>query len=100
MINRNVLISLSRSLATASSSLAIPMSTIALKIEFGGGLELLFSKKRSYQLTLPAAVPNNNSTDITTVGPTRPIDIAYVIRYLTEYLLKEREELFVEKGTV
>ena len=79
------------------------MSTISLKIEFGGGLELLFSNKRSYRLTLPAAVPKNNSTDITnpiTVEPIKPIDITYLICYLKDHMLKERVELFMEKGTV
>ena len=79
------------------------MSTISLKIEFGGGLELLFSKKRSHRLTLPIAVPKNNSTDITnliTVEPTKPIDITYLIYYLKDHMLKERVELFMEKGTV
>jgi ubiquitin related modifier 1 len=78
------------------------MSTISLKIEFGGGLELLFSNKRSHRLTLPAAVPINNSTDITkaTAEPTRPIDVTYLIYYLKYHLLKERVELFMEKGTV
>jgi ubiquitin related modifier 1 len=77
--------------------------TISLKIEFGGGLELLFSNKRSHQLTLPAAVPKNNSTHITnpiTAEPTKPIDITYLIYYLKDHLLKERVELFMEKGTV
>lgn len=76
--------------------------SISLKIEFGGGLELLFSNKRSYRLTLPAAVPNNNNTDITntSVEPTKPIDITYLMYYLKDHLLKERVELFMEKGTV
>ena len=79
------------------------MTTIPLKVEFGGGLELLFSNKRSHRLSLPAAVPINNSTDITnitTVEPTRPIDITYLIYYLKDHMLKERVELFMEKGTV
>ena len=77
------------------------MSEIVVKIEFGGGLELLFSKKRSHRLTFPAAIPNNNSTDLTNiVEPTRPIDITYLIYYLKDHLLKERVELFMEKGTV
>ena len=79
------------------------MSTISLKIEFGGGLELLFSNKRSHRLTLPATVPKNNSTYITnliTVEPTKPIDITYLIYYLKDHMLKERVELFMEKGTV
>jgi hypothetical protein len=80
------------------------MSTISVKIEFGGGLELLFSKKRSHRLILPAAVPKNNSTDsitnLITVEPTKPIDITYLIYYLKDHMLKERVELFMEKGTV
>ena len=78
------------------------MSKISLKIEFGGGLELLFSNKRSHRLILPAVIPSNNSTDtnITIVEPTRPIDITYLIYYLKDHLLKERVELFMEKGTV
>ena len=79
------------------------MSTISVKIEFGGGLEVLFSNKRSHRLKLPAAVPKNNSTDITilkTNEPTRPIDITYLIYYLKDHLLKDRVELFMEKGTV
>lgn len=78
------------------------MSTISLKIEFGGGLELLFSNKRSHRITLPAAVPASNSTNIT--GPitetTKPTDITYLIYYLKDHMLKERLELFMEKGTV
>jgi ubiquitin related modifier 1 len=82
--------------------LPILMSTISLKIEFGGGLELLFSNKRSYRLTLPAAVPKNNTTDVTNpiVEPTKPIDITYLIHYLKDHMLKDRVELFMEKGTV
>ena len=79
------------------------MLTISLKIEFGGGLELLFSNIRSHQLELPAAVPKNNSTDvtkITTGEPTKPIDITYLIYYLKDHMLKERVELFMERGTV
>jgi ubiquitin related modifier 1 len=78
------------------------MSTLALKIEFGGGLELLFSKKRSHRITLPAAVPANNSTNITNpiTEFTKPIDLTYLIYYLKDHMLKERVELFMEKGTV
>jgi len=78
------------------------MSTISLKIEFGGGLELLFSNKRSHRITLPAAVPTSNSTNITSPNTemTKPIDITYLIYYLKDHLLKERVELFMEKGTV
>ena len=78
------------------------MSTISLKIEFGGGLELLFSNKRSHQLTFPAAVPKNNNTDISNpiVEPTKKIDIDYLLYYLRDHMLIDRPELFMEKGTV
>lgn len=68
--------------------------TIALKIEFGGGLELLFANKRSHNINIPTSVPTDNKTD------TKPADIAYLIHYLKDRLLKEREELFMENGTV
>ena len=78
------------------------MSTLSLKIEFGGGLELLFSKQRSHRITVPAAVPANNSTNITNAitESTKPIDLTYLIYYLKDHMLKERVELFMEKGTV
>lgn len=80
----------------------IPL-TIPLKVEFGGGLELLFSNKRSHQLTLPVAVPDNNSTDITNLAniePKRPLDLTYLLYYMKDHMLQERVELFMEKGTV
>lgn len=63
----------------------IAMSTITLKIEFGGGLELLFSNQRSNTVTLPSSP-----------AP----DVDYLIKWLTDNLLKERVELFVENNTV
>lgn len=62
--------------------------SISLKIEFGGGLELLFSNKRSHQITIPA-----NPGD-------KPANITFLIFWLKDNLLKEREELFIESGTV
>ncbi|KAI0717886.1 ubiquitin-like modifier 1 [Cerioporus squamosus] len=79
------------------------MSTIALKIEFGGGLELLFSNQRSHRITIPANVPMSSATGQTPEGadvPTKPADIAYLLFWLRDNLLKERAELFVENGTV
>jgi len=77
------------------------MSTISLKIEFGGGLELLFSNKRSHRITLPDTVPQaSNSTNLTNPVTVKPLDIAYLIHYLRDNLLTERPELFVEKDTV
>ncbi|TFK86735.1 ubiquitin-like modifier 1 [Polyporus arcularius HHB13444] len=71
------------------------MSTISLKIEFGGGLELLFSNQRSHRITIPANVPPEGS-DV----PSKPVDITYLLFWLRDNLLKERAELFVENGTV
>lgn len=79
------------------------MATLRLKIEFGGGLELLFSNQRSHSITLPAHVPAAPSPAGGTQGgevPTRPLDVTYLIFWLRDNLLKERAELFVENGTV
>ena len=59
-----------------------------LKIEFGGGLELLFSNTRSHHITIP-------STD-----RGQPVDIKFLIHWLNDNLLKERSELFIEHGTL
>jgi len=83
-----------------------PMSTLNLKIEFGGGLELLFSNQRSYRITLPSLVPNDNSTvpndnlmDLAS-HETKDLDVDYLIHYMRDHMLKERVELFMEKDTV
>ncbi|KAI8989160.1 hypothetical protein BD414DRAFT_486244 [Trametes punicea] len=92
------------------------MSTITLKVEFGGGLELLFSNQRSHRVTIPALVPvsptGSSSTYSTYPDAERvaqegdedtlkkPADLSYLIFWLRNNLLKEREELFIENGTV
>ncbi|KAI0074619.1 ubiquitin-like modifier 1 [Panus rudis PR-1116 ss-1] len=81
------------------------MSTINVKIEFGGGLELLFSNQRSHKITIPARVPSENSSKAgddteSTESEGRPVDLKYLIFWLRDNLLKEREELFLENGTV
>jgi len=87
-------------------------STVSLKIEFGGGLELLFSNQRTYRVVLPAQVPPespasgqpaasaSHSEEAAANAGGRPVDIAYLIFWLRDNLLKERAELFVENGTV
>ncbi|EPQ51989.1 hypothetical protein GLOTRDRAFT_10508, partial [Gloeophyllum trabeum ATCC 11539] len=86
-------------------------STISLKVEFGGGLELLFDNQRSHKLTLPARVPLDNSTSSPPSSPpspqnneyegeTKPVDVAYLVHWLRHHLLKERAELFMEGDTV
>ncbi|KAI0356944.1 ubiquitin-like modifier 1 [Trametes cingulata] len=77
------------------------MSTIFLKIEFGGGLELLFSNQRSHRVTIPALVPaSSGETSNEEEAPKKPADLSYLISWLKDNLLKERAELFVENGTV
>jgi ubiquitin related modifier 1 len=95
---------------------------LSLKIEFSGGLELLFSNQRSHRVQIPSIVPIDNSTlpsatiptsdismDIsistttpqsTDTGKTKAADITYLMYYLRDNLLKERAELFMEGGTV
>ncbi|CCM01846.1 uncharacterized protein FIBRA_03916 [Fibroporia radiculosa] len=76
---------------------------ISLKVEFGGGLELLFSNERSHTVTIPARAPSPAGAD-TDVHPPggggRPADIAFLIAWLRANLLQERAELFEENGTV
>lgn len=78
------------------------MSTISVKIEFGGGLELLFSNQRSHKIEIPATVPpaaeGKENEDTKPKG--RPADITYLMYWLRDNLLKERVELFIENGTV
>lgn len=78
------------------------MSTVSVKVEFGGGLELLFSNQRSHKLDIPATVPppaeGKNNDDKKPAG--RPADITWLMYWLRDNLLKERVELFIENGTV
>ncbi|KAI9463990.1 ubiquitin-like modifier 1 [Lactarius psammicola] len=69
------------------------MSHLGLKVEFSGGLELLFSNQRTHLVTVPPVVPQGN-------GEEGPVDINFLIHWLKDNLLKERPELFIEGGTV
>ncbi|KZP30791.1 ubiquitin-related modifier 1 [Athelia psychrophila] len=79
-------------------------STIKLKVEFSGGLELLFSNQRSHRIEIPAVVPSDNSTIIDATSKagdkTKSADVTYLMYHLRDHLLKERVELFMEAGTV
>ncbi|KAI0943754.1 hypothetical protein AcW1_002842 [Taiwanofungus camphoratus] len=85
-------------------------SIISLNVEFGGGLELLFSNRRKHRIDLPARVPAAAASTASERGPEasaegeqpqgRPADITYLILWLRDNLLTERAELFVENGTV
>jgi ubiquitin related modifier 1 len=82
------------------------MAEIPLKIEFGGGLELLFDNKRSHRISLPARVPSTSAATTSTTTDaegnpgTKPVNIAYLIHWLKDNLLRERVELFIENETV
>ena len=71
------------------------IETIPVKVEFGGGLELLFSNQRSHQVSLPSQIPQTSQQ-----SESKPADVNYLISYLKDNLLKERAELFVENGTM
>ncbi|PPQ74388.1 hypothetical protein CVT26_000939 [Gymnopilus dilepis] len=78
------------------------MSKVSLKIEFGGGLELLFDNQRSYRIDVPSEVPIDNSTDEESLSTKekKPVDVKYLIHHMRDHMLKERVELFMEKDTV
>lgn len=79
------------------------MSTLNIKIEFGGGSELLFSNQRSHQVAIPAEIPSPASTGKgvpANVVSGQPANLTYLMYWLRDNLLKEREELFIENGTV
>ncbi|CAL1709833.1 unnamed protein product [Somion occarium] len=69
--------------------------SLSLKIEFGGGLELLFSNQRSHKVTIPSRMPSGQGSE-----NERPVDLKYLIFWLKDNLLKERVELFIENETV
>ena len=80
-------------------------STVSVKVEFGGGLELLFPNQRSHNVSIPSHVPatspdSNHVTEQDKKKSGRPADITYLMYWLRDHLLKEREELFIEDGTV
>lgn len=80
--------------------------SVSLNIEFGGGLELLFSNQRRHRVELPRRVPSNATNahaitnEITAEVPMKDVDLAFLVLFLRDRVLKERPELFVEKGTV
>jgi ubiquitin related modifier 1 len=70
--------------------------TMDIKIEFGGGAELLFGNIRSHNVAIPSKV--YATADQKDQG--RPADIAFLIDWMKRNILKEREELFIEGKTV
>ena len=76
------------------------MSTVSVKVEFGGGLELLFSNQRSHKVEIPALVPPSAAESKDPKAAGRAADITYLMVWLQDNLLKERPELFIEGATV
>ena len=65
---------------------------VAIRVEFSGGLELLFGNQTHHQVVIPKLVDVEGNSQRT--------NVKYLIQYLRENLLKERPELFVENETV
>jgi ubiquitin related modifier 1 len=82
--------------------------TVAITVQFSGGLEYLFHREPPHPLKLdldvPAFVPVDNSSHISAEGaaavPTKPADVTYLIHHIRNHYLKERVELFMENGTL
>ncbi|KAF2773085.1 ubiquitin related modifier 1 [Teratosphaeria nubilosa] len=64
--------------------------TIPLKIEFTGGLEILFSNTRNHKISLPATSPEG-----------QPANISFLIKWLCDNLMKDpRRDMFVLDDSV
>ncbi|RSM05156.1 Ubiquitin-related modifier 1 [Fusarium ambrosium] len=60
-------------------------SSLAITVEFSGGLEMLFSDKRHHSLSIPAVTQDR-----------KPANIAYLIDYLCQNVMQDsRKDLFV-----
>ncbi|KAF2860015.1 ubiquitin-related modifier 1 [Piedraia hortae CBS 480.64] len=65
------------------------MEDIQIRVEFTGGLEVLFSNQRKHAITIPATERG------------KPADVAYLITWLCENLMTDsRRDMFVLDGTV
>ncbi|KIR27015.1 hypothetical protein I309_04184 [Cryptococcus deuterogattii LA55] len=62
--------------------------TMEVRFEFGGGLHLLFSSQPKHVTHLPRFVPGTT--------PPEPLNMRYVVKWMKENLLSEREEMFGE----
>ncbi|GAA5821390.1 hypothetical protein JCM11251_004601 [Rhodosporidiobolus azoricus] len=84
------------------------MATLDIKLQFSGGMELLFSNQQEHDLSLPAFYIPTATTSASSVPQERPApveetaegakraDVRFLIWWLREYLLEDRErpELF------
>ena len=81
--------------------------TIPIQVDFGGGLELLFSNQRTFKVNLPSRVPLTitdtkvkEDTTLDAAAEMKPTNLTYLMYYLRDNLLKERPELFMTNGTM
>ncbi|CCF52116.1 hypothetical protein NDA11_001656 [Ustilago hordei] len=65
--------------------------TVSVKVEFGGGTELLLAPphEKKHKITLP----RNNASG-------HPTNVTALIEYIRKKLITEREELFVDRDSV
>ncbi|GAB5590840.1 Ubiquitin-related modifier 1 [Umbelopsis nana] len=63
--------------------------SINIKVEFSGGMELLFDNVRQHFIGLPAQAADN-----------RPSTLKDLIFYIRDNMMTEKKELFVDKDTV
>ncbi|KEZ39667.1 hypothetical protein SAPIO_CDS9606 [Scedosporium apiospermum] len=78
------------STTTATETKASDAQGLSLKVEFTGGLEMLFSDQREHSIRIPS---------ITSEG--KPTTIASLIDYLCENTMKDtRKELFILDGHI
>jgi len=81
-----------------------PVEQIQVKVDFGGGLEILFNNQRSHTISLPARVATqiNSNPTTTTTAEGRPADVSALIDHLKDNVLSDRKRagLFAENGTV
>ncbi|ORY26332.1 hypothetical protein BCR39DRAFT_541344 [Naematelia encephala] len=63
---------------------------LEIRIEFGGGLHLLFSQKPKYTIHIPRTIPSTS----------QHTNVKYLIQWMKENILSEREEMFIDGDTV
>ncbi|WWC69896.1 uncharacterized protein I206_103839 [Kwoniella pini CBS 10737] len=63
--------------------------TIEIKIEFGGGLHLIFSSQPSHKINIPKNIINED-------GSKQPVNMKYLVKWMKNNLLSEREEMFCD----
>ncbi|GHJ88931.1 hypothetical protein NliqN6_5333 [Naganishia liquefaciens] len=76
--------------ASAAPLKASAGEEISIKLEFGGGLHLLFNSQAKHTISLPKRVNQNEDQ----AGDEKPVTVKYLIRWMKDNLLSERVEMF------